>query len=316
MGKQHDPYNVISYYQLIPIKNPEEEVKKHQQFIQERDITCRIYLSEQGINGQLSASIKDVQEYVEWMHLSPTFQNIHFKVDHYHTHVFPRKTVKYRPHLVGHDKEIDLSLRGKHVSPIEWKRMLESNKEYLLLDIRNDYEWTLGHFEGATLLPCKNFREFEHYAKKLKKESHRKPSVMMYCTGGIRCELYSSILLKKDFREVYQLEGGIINYGQKVGTKHWLGKLFVFDDRLSVPISKEESPVVGTCHYCKKSSEIYYNCANMDCNTLFLCCPTCLSNYRGCCTQKCQNGQRVRAFHHQHLDKPFRRKHHYLESLR
>src|SRR5262249_4140996 len=159
----------------------------------------------------------------------------------YHEHAFPRAIVKYRKNLVAHDQPVDLAKRGTHVSPKKWKEMLQEKDKYLLLDIRNDYEWKLGRFEGASLPPCETFRDFEVYADKLKEEEEKKP-VMMYCTGGIRCELYSSILMKKGFSQVYQLDGGIINYGLKEGADHWLGKLFVFDDRLSVPISEETAP--------------------------------------------------------------------------
>lgn len=138
----------------------------------------------------------------------------------------------------------------------------------------------------------------------------------MYCTGGIRCELYSAILKEKGFENVYQLNGGVIGYGLEQGNKHWLGKLFVFDDRLAVPISQEgESPVIGKCHHCGKDNENYYNCANMDCNHLFLCCPECLKEFTGCCCSQCQQATRVRPYHEQNAHKPFRRWYHYEKEL-
>ena len=120
--------------------------------------------------------------------------------------------------------------------------MLEKKDENtLLLDVRNDYESAIGHFEGAERPPIKTFREFPDYAEALAKQKNpQKTKVMMYCTGGIRCEVYSALLKEKGFEEVYQLHGGVINYGHKMGNKHWKGKLFVFDDRLSVPISEDE----------------------------------------------------------------------------
>src|SRR5262249_2982579 len=110
------------------------------------------------------------------------------------------------------------------------------------------------------------------------------------------------------FEKVYQLEGGVINYGHKQGSDHWLGKLFVFDDRMAVPISdKSSSPVVGSCHHCLTPIEAYYNCANMDCNELFLCCPECLKKFSGCCQENCMQAKRLRPYHHQHPHKPFRK---------
>jgi UPF0176 protein len=184
-----------------------------------------------------------------------------------------------------------------------------------LLDVRNDYEWAIGHFEGAELPKCESFRDFEVYAEKLKEE--RDPStteVMMYCTGGIRCELYSAVLKARGFEKVYQLEGGIINYGLKQGNDHWLGKLFVFDDRLSVPLCDKEAPVVGQCYHCQTPIENYYNCANMDCNRLFLCCSSCLKQYAGCCHESCREAPRLRPYHQQDPHKPFRKWHNYFKN--
>lgn len=308
-------YLVLAFYKFIAIKDPFQEVKNHQEFFRERDITSRIYISHEGINGQMSGSEEAAQEYMDWMHARPEFKDVHFKIHYWHEQAFPHKTVKYRKNLVARDERVDLSLQGEHVSPAEWKKMLESEEDYLLLDIRNDYEWNLGHFEGAECPPCENFRDFEKYAETLEKSDiSKKTPVMMYCTGGIRCELYSSILLEKGFENVYQLNGGIINYGLEAGSAHWLGKLFVFDDRLSVPISEESTPIIGKCHLCQTASDAYYNCANMDCNHLFLCCPECLKKLDGCCKESCQTADRVRPYHAQNPHKPFRRKYHYTNE--
>jgi UPF0176 protein len=132
---------------------------------------------------------------------------------------------------------------------------------------------------------------------------------MMYCTGGIRCEVYSALLKDIGFEHVYQLQGGIIKYGLNQGSDRWQGKLFVFDDRLTVPISNEEAPVIGKCHHCDTASESYYNCANMDCNVLYLSCKKCLEEYKGCCCSECKEAPRLRAFQQLNPHKPFRRKH-------
>ncbi len=306
------PYQVLAYYHFTPLADPHTEVINHKNFLKNLDFTCRIYISEEGINGQACGSTSAVAAYMEWMKSHPDFKEMPFKIHEWHEQAFPRLTIKYRKHLVGVDQKIDLSKRGQHVPPAEWKEMMKTRKDCLLIDTRNEYEWKLGHFEGADLPACDTFREFETYADNLSKEKDpAKTPVMMYCTGGIRCELYSSILIERGFTEVYQLEGGIINYGLKAGSEHWKGKLFVFDDRLSVPISHEETPVVGKCHHCQTPSESYYNCANMDCNTLYLCCPACVKTFAGCCQTSCQNAERVRPYQQQNPHKPFRKKHHY-----
>lgn len=309
-------YLVLAFYHFVAL-DPQAEVLAHKAFFEVRDITSRIYISEQGINGQMSALEDDAKAYMEWMHSRPEFHNVHFKLHSYHEHVFPRKTVKYRKNLVAYDETVNLQNRGEHVSPKKWKDMLDNEKDCVLIDVRNDYEWKLGRFRGAELPPCETFREFNQYADQLKENvDPKKTSVMMYCTGGIRCELYSSILKERGFEKVYQLEGGIINYGLQQGSEHWLGKLFVFDDRLSVPVSDEPTDVIGTCHHCGVANDNYYNCANMDCNALFLCCPDCLKQYAGCCQESCKEAERLRPYHHQNPHKPFRKWYHYPEVKR
>lgn len=308
------PYDVLAFYRFTPIENPHHEVETHKEFFEGRNLTSRIYISEQGINGQMSGIREDAQAYIEWMHANPLFADMPFKIHPYHENVFPRQTIKYRKQLVALDEEVDLSQIGEHLSPTDWKALLEKEERPVLLDVRNDYEWEVGRFNGAVCPPCETFREFREYAKKLKKEVNPDTTpVMMYCTGGIRCELYSSLLMKEGFKKVYQLDGGVINYGLKAGTDHWLGKLFVFDDRLTVPISDKEAPVIGQCYHCQTPNESYYNCANMDCNRLFLCCPDCLKQYQGCCQTDCQTAPRLRPFHQQDAHKPFRKWYHYFQ---
>jgi UPF0176 protein len=305
-------YFVLAYYCFTPIKEPSQEVKNHYEFFEKKDVQGRIYLSEQGINGQLSAARQDAEDYMQWLKSDVRFSKIDFKIHFHWEHVFPRLSIKVRKQLVALDAPCDLSLTGEYLSPEKWKEMLDRRDEKtLLLDVRNDYEWELGHFEGAELPILEKFREFPDFAKKLKSERDPKETkVMMYCTGGIRCELYSALLKKEGFEQVFQLQGGIIQYGLKEGTKHWKGKLFVFDDRLSIPISEtEESEVISKCIYCNAASDTYYNCANMDCNELFLCCFKCAKEHRGCCCHTCSASTRMRPFLEVERPKPFRRLH-------
>lgn len=307
-------YFVLAYYKFVEIEDPAAEVANHHSFFKEKDATGRIYISKQGINGQMSASADVAEEYMIWMRSDTRFKDIDFKIHHHQEQVFPRMTVKVRKQLVALDDEVDLSMRGVSLTPKEWSAMLEQRDEdTLLLDVRNDYEWEVGHFEGADLPQLETFRKFPKFAKELKeKRSPKKTKVMMYCTGGIRCELYSSLLKREGFEQVYQLQGGVIGYGLNEGKKHWRGKLFVFDDRLTVPISeKEEGEVISSCRHCKAPSDIYYNCANMDCNELFLSCSECAEKFQGCCCSSCQTAERVRPFEKSERPKPFRKAYHY-----
>ncbi len=302
-------YSVLAYYSIGPIENPALEVERHKEFFKTRDFKGRIYIASHGINGQSSGSVEHAEEYMAWMRSDPRFKDIEFKIHPSDKHAFPKMTVKEKRQLVAIDCEVDFSNVGEHISPEEWKKKLETKDEdTLLIDVRNDYEWKVGHFEGAELPALETFRQFPSYAKELKeKRDPKKTSVMMYCTGGIRCEFYSAVLKKEGFEKVYQLDGGVIEYGLQEGSDHWKGKLFVFDDRLVVPISKDEAPAISTCSLCATDCDVYYNCANMDCNELFTCCLSCLKVHQGCCCVNCLETGRVRPYKEDAI--PFRRMH-------
>lgn len=303
------PYRVLAYYYIGEIENPEFEIARHHEFFEGRDVRCRIYISNEGINGQTSASVESASEYIEWMKKDPRFAQMPFKIHEAKEHAFPKITVKFRKQLVAFDCEVDLQRRGQHLSPAEWKHMLEErDQNTLLIDVRNNYEWRIGRFENADLPDCETFREFPSYVNDLKKKIDPKTTpVMVYCTGGIRCEYASALLLKEGFEAVYQLEGGVIEYGINQGADHWEGKLFVFDDRLVVPISEEEKPPISNCSHCGVANDFYYNCANVDCNALFLCCLSCLHHHQGCCSELCKQAKRVRPYRADGVTKPFRK---------
>lgn len=300
---------MLAYYYLEGLEDPRGEIARQKAFFEGRSLMGRIYISEQGINGQMSGTVDACCEYMKWMKADERFAGIQFKVHEWHEQAFPKATIKYRKQLVAMDCEVDLSLRGEHVRPEVWSRMLEERDgDTIVLDVRNDYEWKVGRFEGAELPPLETFRQFPVYAKQLReKRDPKKTKVMMYCTGGIRCEFYSALMKKEGFENVYQLDGGVIQYGEDEGQKHWRGKLFVFDDRLVVPISEEEAAPISSCKYCEKPLDVYYNCANMDCNALFICCPDCLKKQKGCCCEACQKEDRIRPIDEKASPKPFRK---------
>lgn len=304
-------YYALAYYHLIPIENPQREISLHKELFENMNVSCRIYISEQGINGQFSGYQPDAEYYMNWLKQRPGFSDVKFKVHLIEENIFPRVTVKYRKELVALGCDINRSLQGTHISPEEWDQKLSENR-CLVLDVRNNYEWKIGHFENAILPDIQTFREFPDYAERLSKEYDPKTTpVMMYCTGGIRCELYSSLLMEKGFKEVYQLDGGVIAYGQSVGTGKWKGKLFVFDDRMAIPIDDTDPDVapISNCIHCASPSDTYYNCANTDCNHLFICCASCISSIKGCCSEACSQAPRIRKFSPSRGNKPFRRMH-------
>lgn len=299
-------YSVLAYYYIGHIENPLLEMERHKEFYKDRDFKGRIYISEQGINGQSSGREDHAEEYIAWMRSDPRFKEIDFKVHKSKTHAFPKMTVKVRKQLVAIDCEVDFSKRGEHITPKVWKEKMQAKDENtLVIDVRNDYEWEVGHFEGAELPKLETFRQFPAYAKALKENRDpKKTNVMMYCTGGIRCEFYSAVMKKEGFENVYQLDGGVIEYGLQEGAEHWKGKLFVFDDRLVVPMGENGEPIAN-CTQCQTPCDVYYNCANMDCNKLFICCKSCLKTHLGCCSGNCKETGRVRPYKEDAI--PFRK---------
>lgn len=303
-------YHILAFYNLKNIENPNQIVLEHKEFIDSLDITCRVFISSQGINGQLSASEEASKIYRDFMKNHPIFFDTQFKVDPYTSHAFPRKTVKLKEKLVGGDESLNLEVRGEYLSPQEWDEKIKNRDQYRILDIRNDYEWEVGHFKGAENPQCKNFRDFERKAEMLAKEliKEDKPA-LMYCTGGIRCELYSSLLKKHGVKKLFQLEGGVIEYGKQTKAEGWKGELFVFDDRMTTQVGCEPKEPISRCHKCHELSSSYFNCANMDCNKLFISCIKCLKDSEGCCDQSdCKEAPRKRPLTEQNPQKPFRRK--------
>lgn len=300
-------YFVLAYYAFEPILDPHAEVLRQKTFLDRLDAKGRIYISEEGINGQMSIAEEHAERYMEWMRLSPAFSKMAFKVHRYGEHAFEKLIVKYRKQLVAIDCPLDAKKGGVHLSPKEWREMLETRSDHILIDTRNDYEWEVGHFEGAELPKVATFRAFKGYTEELVKNLPKETPVMMYCTGGIRCELYSALLKEKGFSKVYQLEGGVINYGLQEGSKLWKGKLFVFDDRLTVPISDEATETIGKCAHCGVPCDDYYNCASADCNKLLVMCRSCALSHSGCCKEACKESPHLRPFSEQGPHKPFRR---------
>ncbi len=302
------PYQSIAYYHFTPLEDPFQEVKRYKKFFASLDMKGRVYLSKEGINAQISIKTEEASEFLSWLKSDPRFHDAQVKIQGCAEHAFYKMTVKTRAQLVAFDVPVDLSVRGEYLTAAEWKEKLEKrDANTIVIDARNRYESEVGHFEGAIIPECDSFREFPNFTEELSKRiDPQKGEILMYCTGGIRCEYYSSYLKKKGFKNVYQLHGGVIQYGLEEGSKHWKGKLFVFDDRLVVPISEEAAEIVSKCHLCDASADTYYNCANMDCNALFLSCQACIEKLRGCCSEVCTKSKRVRAFEKKSY-KPFRR---------
>lgn len=302
-------YAVIAYYHFFSVENPQKEAEAHKAFLSNLDGKGRIYFAPEGINAQLALHKDHLEAYWDFLEEDPRYQDVDIKVQWFDELPFAKLTVKAKKQLVALDRPVDLSLRGKYLSPEEWAERMESNDpNTVIIDVRNNYESAIGHFEGAIQPDVETFREFTTWLEEFKKEYDPKTTrVMTYCTGGIRCELFSPLMKEAGYEDVFQLKGGVIRYGEEKGDRHWKGKLFVFDDRLVVPLDSMKENVISECHHCKKAEDTYYNCANMDCNALFVSCKCCIKETRGCCSEKCKADGRVRAFDAEARYRPFRK---------
>ncbi|KAM2231996.1 hypothetical protein ACFX1S_016185 [Malus domestica] len=336
-GGEDNEWVVVNFYHFVMIKDAEAEVAKHLSFVEDLDIRGRIYLNEQGINAQYSGPLRDALAYVEWLRGDERFSGILVQISAAtNGHAFPKLKLRYKPSLVqleggiSHLPLLDPSMRATPLSPSEWRKRLESLKttsdasndnlkrNQILLDVRNGYEWDIGHFEGARRPDVDCFRSTSFglsqpeviAADPLENVDKEKTDIMMYCTGGIRCDVYSTILRQQGFQNLYTLRGGVSHYLENEGPVRWIGNLFVFDSRLSLPppaykpeaatkaSTHEDSDnnTFARCYICgSQVCELRHrNCANLDCNLLYLCCMNCVKDLRGCCCSNCTTAARLR----------------------
>ncbi|MET3696492.1 UPF0176 protein [Bacillus oleivorans] len=287
-GKQ---YRVLLYYMYVPIDNPEEFAKNHLKFCKELGLKGRILVAHEGINGTVSGTIEQTNKYMETMKQDPRFADIVFKIDESDGHAFKKMHVRPRPELVTLRLEDDINpneLTGDYLSPKEfYKRMQEEN--VIVLDARNTYEYDLGHFRGAIRPDVETFRDLPQWVRENKHLLEGK-KILTYCTGGIRCEKFSGWLKKEGFEEVGQLHGGIVTYGQdpEVQGELWDGSLYVFDERISVPVNRKEHVVVGREYFTGEPCERYANCANPECNKQLLMSEDSEHKYMRSCSHECR----------------------------
>ncbi len=306
-------YKVILYYNFKPIEQVGSFISDHKRFCKDLQLKGRVYVSDEGINGTLSGKIADIEQYEAFLRSQPGFGDTEFKEDFSDTIPFAKLIVKHRPEIVSlkADVELNPATEGEgHLSPSEWRRVMESGEDYIMIDVRNNYESKIGHFEGALLPDLENFYDFPKWVDEANLDKDKK--IMMYCTGGIRCEKFSILMRKKGFHDVNQLHGGILNYAKEEKGVHFKGKCFVFDDRLVVPVNPDDEEPISHCEISGVPCDTYINCANMECNRLFICSEEAAVTMEGCCCEECKQSPKRRPFDRQNAYAPFRKWYHYF----
>ncbi|RKL67681.1 hypothetical protein CR203_10055 [Salipaludibacillus neizhouensis] len=290
-------YRVLLYYQYVNIEDPEEYATVHLDFCKSLDLKGRILVSAEGINGTVSGSVEQTQAYINMMHADPRFASMPIKIDEASEHAFKKMHVRHKPELVNLSLEDDinpLEITGNYLNPKEFFEQL-NQPETVVIDARNDYEYELGHFEGAVKPDINSFRELPDWIRK-NKEQFKDKKILTYCTGGVRCEKFSGWLMEEGFEDVSQLHGGIVTYGKdpEVKGQLWNGKCYVFDERISVPINQVEHKIVGQDHFTNEPCERYVNCGNPECNKQILCSEENEHFYMRGCTHNCRVHSRNR----------------------
>ncbi|MBC2315841.1 rhodanese-related sulfurtransferase [Listeria booriae] len=284
-------YQVLLYYKYTTIDNPEQFATEHLAMCKEIGLNGRILVAEEGINGTVSGTVEETEKYIEAMHADPRFADMVFKIDAADKHAFQKMHVRPRTEIVSLSLENDvnpLEVTGNYMEPEEFREALK-DENTVILDARNDYEFDLGHFRGAIRPDITAFRDLPDWVEE-NRDMFEDKKIVTYCTGGIRCEKFSGWLKTAGFDDVSQLHGGIATYGKDETVKGdlWDGMMYVFDERIAVPINRVDHTIVGKDYFDGTPCERYINCANPYCNKQILASEENEEKYLRSCSHECR----------------------------
>ncbi|CAN5668642.1 rhodanese-related sulfurtransferase [soil metagenome] len=258
---------VLLFYKYVPIADPHAFAAAQRKLCVSLGLKGRLLIATEGINGTLAGPTEAINHYVSAFHSHSRFADVEMKVSAGDENTFPKLVVKVRSEIVTLGAGELTPERHNQLTPAEWKRMMEEDADVVLLDVRNRFESDAGRFEGAVVCEIENFRDLPAYVEKL--EPLKEKKVLMYCTGGIRCEKASALLRSRGFADVFQLHGGIVKYQEQFGNEHWQGECFVFDQRMTVRV-EEELVQIGRCAHTGRTTSRFVNCLHDPCHKLFI----------------------------------------------
>ncbi|HUC80676.1 MAG TPA: rhodanese-related sulfurtransferase, partial [Flavisolibacter sp.] len=288
--EETDPRTTISFYHYFPIADPKAFRDELYRNLDVLKVFGRIYVAHEGINAQVSVPSHNFEAFKSYLYSIEPLNGIRLNiaVDDDGKSFWVLK-IKVREKIVADgidDPSFDMQNRGKYVDAERFNQLTD-DPNTIVVDMRNHYEYEVGHFERAIEVPSDTFREQLPMAADMLKEAKDK-NIIMYCTGGIRCEKASAFMLHQGFKNVFHLEGGIINYVNQAKEKglplKFHGKNFVFDNRLGERVTEE---IISKCHQCGKPADTHVNCANEGCHLLFIQCEECKQKWEGTCSQEC-----------------------------
>lgn len=279
---------ILLFYKFEEIKNPEYFARRHLNFCKKLGVLGKVLVSKEGINGSISGTREQIEKYKQFLLSLKGFENIKFKKESSFEHPFRKINVRVRNEIISLRKPVNMNNKGKYIKPKEFLDLYknENLKDVIILDTRNYYECELGRFKNAVNPNIKTFRELPNFVENFKKDIDKNKKIITYCTGGIRCEKASAYLKEQGFDNVYQLEGGIINFCQQFPNTVWEGKCFVFDKRLVSDINQNNMPITR-CIDCGELCDLYKNCKNLNCDKLVIICVNCQEKLQGCCSKGC-----------------------------
>ena len=274
---------IILFYNFSPLKDPEATRLWQKALCEKLDLKGRIIISRHGINATLGGQLINLKSYIKELKTFKSFSDTNVKWSDGSSQNFPKLSVKVRDELVtfGAADELKVNSRGvigggKHLSPEQVHKLVQKRgEEVVFFDARSTYEAAVGRFKGAVVPDVRTAKDFISEIEKPKYNKLKNKPVVTYCTGGIRCEILSALMKRRGFKEVYQIDGGIVKYGEKYADGGlWEGSLYVFDGRMETKFS-DKSVDIGLCIHCKQKTSNYENCANKACNDLVLICENC-----------------------------------------
>ena len=279
----------LSFYRYINIKIPDDLRDQLYAEWEDFNVLGRVYIAKEGINAQISVPEQTLNQFKEYINKNIYLEGVNIKYAVQDGSSFYKLMIKVKDEIVSYglkSNEYDMNAVGEHLSASEFNKKIDESNT-ILVDIRNNYESEIGHFEGSILPDVERSQEMLPRVKEMLK-GKEKNKILLYCTGGIRCEKASSYLIKNGFQDVNQLKGGIIEYANQIKSKgiksKFIGKNFVFDERLGEEITAD---IISSCHLCKEPSNTHRNCSNKFCHILFIQCEECNDKLDGCCSVKC-----------------------------
>lgn len=276
---------IILYYKFTPIKDTLTMKLWQKTLTDSLQLRGRILISPHGLNGTVGGDITDLKAYIKATKEFPGFKDTMFKWSDGGRDDFPRMSVKVRPEIVAFNAADELRVDehgvvggGKHLKPSEIHKLVKERDDVVFFDGRNAHEAAIGKFKNAVVPNTHTSHDFIRELESGKYDGLKDKPVVTYCTGGIRCEILSSLMKNRGFKEVYQIDGGIAKYGEAYGDDGlWEGSLRVFDDRMTMDFS-DHAKTIGVCSHCGGPTNNYENCAWANCNDLVLICLNCKQN--------------------------------------